>query len=130
MTVGDDNLQADPNNAKVRELRRAYYAAMSYADDNVGRVLGALNDGQLNGARNLRDSTIVCAWSDHGYSLGEHGLWDKHTNPNPNPNANPNANPNPNPNPNPTQVGQAHQLLHEHAGALDVPRARQDRWRP
>ena len=58
----------------MRELRRAYYAAMSYADDNVGRVLGALNDGQLNGARNLRDSTIVCAWSDHGYSLGEHGL--------------------------------------------------------
>ena len=50
---------------------------MSYADDNVGKVLGALNDGQLNGARNLRDSTIVCAWSDHGYSLGEHGLWDK-----------------------------------------------------
>ena len=50
----------------MRELRRAYYAAMSYADDNVGRVLGALNDGQLNGARNLRDSTIVCAWSDHG----------------------------------------------------------------
>ena len=65
---------------KVRELRRAYYAAMSYADDNVGQLLGALNDGQLNGARNLRDSTIVCAWSDHGYSLGEHGLWDKHTN--------------------------------------------------
>ena len=65
---------------KIRELRRAYYAAMSYADDNVGQLLSALNDGQLNGARNLRDSTIVCAWSDHGWSLGEHGLWDKHTN--------------------------------------------------
>ena len=65
---------------KVKELRRAYYAAMSYADDNVGQLLRALNDGQLNGARNLRDNTIVVVWSDHGYSLGEHGLWDKHTN--------------------------------------------------
>ena len=65
---------------KVRELRRAYYAAMSYADDNVGQVLAALNNGQVLGAGNLRDSTIVCALSDHGWSLGEHGLWDKHTN--------------------------------------------------
>ena len=66
--------------AKVRELRRAYFAAMSYADDNVGQVLDALNNGQVLGADNLRDSTIVCALSDHGWSLGEHGLWDKHTN--------------------------------------------------
>ena len=66
--------------AKVKELRRAYFAAMSYADDNVGQVLAALNNGQVLGAGNLRDSTIVCALSDHGWSLGEHGLWDKHTN--------------------------------------------------
>ena len=65
---------------KVKELRRAYFAAMSYADDNVGQVLDALNNGQVFGADNLRDSTIVCALSDHGWSLGEHGLWDKHTN--------------------------------------------------
>ena len=65
---------------KVKELRRAYFAAMSYADDNVGQVLDALNNGQVLGADNLRDSTIVCALSDHGWSLGEHGLWAKHTN--------------------------------------------------
>jgi len=65
---------------KVKELRRAYFAAMSYADDNVGQVLDALNNGQVFGADNLRDSTIVCALSDHGWSRGEHGLWAKHTN--------------------------------------------------
>lgn len=43
-------------------------------DDNIGSVLGALEAGGL--ARN----TIVALWGDHGWSLGEHGLWDKHTN--------------------------------------------------
>ena len=52
---------------KARELRRAYYAAVSFADSNVGHVLTAL------GKSGLEDNTIVVVFSDHGWSLGEHG---------------------------------------------------------
>ena len=59
---------------KVRQLRRAYYAAISYVDSLVGRVLAALD--QLG----LANDTIVSFWGDHGWQLGEHGEWCKHTN--------------------------------------------------
>ena len=58
----------------VKALRRAYYSAVSYTDDNIGAVLSALETG------GLASHTIVALWGDHGWSLGEHGLWDKHTN--------------------------------------------------
>jgi len=59
---------------KTLELRRGYYAAVSYTDYNVGQVLLALHDA------GLEEDTIVIFWGDHGWSLGEHGRWDKHTN--------------------------------------------------
>jgi iduronate 2-sulfatase len=46
--------------AKTLELRRAYYSAVSYTDDNIGQVLDAL---EQNG---LANSTIVALWGDHG----------------------------------------------------------------
>jgi iduronate 2-sulfatase len=55
-------------------LRHGYYAATSYADAQIGRVLTALRE------QGLEDKTIVVVWSDHGYHLGEHGLWAKTTN--------------------------------------------------
>ncbi len=58
---------------ETRELRRAYRAAVSYADAQVGRVLDALD---RSGASN---STVVVVWSDHGWHLGDHGIWGKHT---------------------------------------------------
>ena len=58
----------------VLSLRRAYYAAVSYTDDNIGLVLTALS------AEGLANETIVTFWGDHGWHLGEHGEWDKHTN--------------------------------------------------
>jgi len=59
---------------KTLELRRGYYAAVSYTDYNVGRVLAGLKEA------GLEKDTIVVFWGDHGWSLGEHGRWDKHTN--------------------------------------------------
>ena len=59
---------------QVALLRHGYYAATSYADAQIGRVLAALREHGL--ARN----TIVIVWSDHGFHLGEHGLWAKTTN--------------------------------------------------
>ena len=60
--------------AVVKALRRAYYSAVSYTDHNIGTVLSTLD------AEGMRESTIVAFWGDHGWQLGEHGLWDKHTN--------------------------------------------------
>ncbi len=60
--------------ANQRKLRHAYYACISYIDAQVGRVLDELEK------RNLADNTVVVLWSDHGYHLGEQGLWGKTTN--------------------------------------------------
>lgn len=59
---------------KTRELIHGYYACTSYIDAQVGRVLEELDRLQLT------DKTIVIFWSDHGYHLGEKGLWGKKDN--------------------------------------------------
>jgi iduronate 2-sulfatase len=57
-----------------RTLIHGYYAAVSYVDAQVGRVLDELDRLKLT------DDTIVVLWGDHGYHLGDHGIWNKHTN--------------------------------------------------
>lgn len=58
---------------KQRELIHGYYAATSYVDAQIGVVLDKLD--QLG----LADNTIVVLWGDHGWHLGDHGLWCKHS---------------------------------------------------
>ncbi len=57
-----------------RSLIHGYYASASYVDAQIGRVLDALRELRLE------ENTIVVLWGDHGFSLGTHGLWTKHTN--------------------------------------------------
>ena len=66
-------LQVKSNLKQVKELRRAYYAAVSYVDYNIGLLLDELS------TLGLADNTIVVLWGDNGQQLGEHAEWDKKT---------------------------------------------------
>lgn len=55
-------------------LIHGYYACVSYTDAQIGKVLHALEELELE------QSTIVILWGDHGWNLREHGLWCKHCN--------------------------------------------------
>jgi len=58
----------------ARKLVHAYRAASSFTDANIGRVLDHLD------RLGLKDNTIVVLWGDHGWKLGEHASWCKHSN--------------------------------------------------
>ena len=66
------NMDAEPvTEAQVRNARHAYYGAIAYIDDQLGRLMPALRSA------GLADDTIVILTSDHGEMLGERGLWYK-----------------------------------------------------
>lgn len=66
--------QGDPSPELTATLTRGYAACVSYIDAQVGRVLGELD------RLGLRENTVVVFWGDHGYHLGENGIWGKATN--------------------------------------------------
>lgn len=56
-----------------RRITHAYYAAVSYVDAQIGRVLDELENNGLD------KNTIVVVWGDHGWQLGDYRVWGKHT---------------------------------------------------
>jgi arylsulfatase A-like enzyme len=60
--------------AKQRELIHGYYACISYIDAQLSKLLNALRENGLD------KNTIVIIWGDHGWHLGDHSLWCKHSN--------------------------------------------------
>jgi iduronate 2-sulfatase len=59
---------------QAQTLKHGYYACVSYMDAQLGRVLAELD------RLGLREQTVIVLWGDHGWKLGEHGEWCKHTN--------------------------------------------------
>jgi len=57
----------------AREAIQAYYASITFADAQLGRILDALEE------TGLAENTVVLFTSDHGYHMGEHGHWQKTT---------------------------------------------------
>lgn len=57
-----------------RTLLHGYYAAVSYTDAQIGMLLDTLD------RLSLTENTIIVLWGDHGWHLGDHGLWAKQTN--------------------------------------------------
>jgi iduronate 2-sulfatase len=55
-------------------LLHAYYACVSFVDAQIGLMLSALDDA------GVRDNTIIIIWGDHGWHLGDMGIWGKATN--------------------------------------------------
>lgn len=70
------NTFAEVDDSTTLTLRRAYYACVSYADAQVGKLLDQLDE------LGLRENTIVVLWGDHGYKLGDYGDWCKWSNMN------------------------------------------------
>jgi arylsulfatase A-like enzyme len=68
-----NDLRYGMSEAQQREAIAAYYATVEFMDEQVGRLLAELD------RLGVRDRTVVIFTSDHGFHLGEHGLWQKTT---------------------------------------------------
>ncbi|MAR98326.1 MAG: hypothetical protein CMP80_04230 [Formosa sp.] len=57
-----------------KKLIQGYYASTSFVDAQIGKIISKLKSTGLD------KNTIVVIWGDHGWHLGDHGLWNKHSN--------------------------------------------------
>ena len=57
-----------------RDLIHGYYACVSFIDFQIGKIVNKLKK------EGLMDNTIIVVWGDHGFHLGDHRLWNKHSN--------------------------------------------------
>jgi arylsulfatase A-like enzyme len=73
VTLSGDSLRIGLTVAKQKELIHGYYAAVSYLDAQVGILLNTLD------SLGITNNTIVVLWGDHGWHLGDHDLWVKHS---------------------------------------------------
>ncbi len=65
--------KAPVDEATARRMIHGYYACVSFTDAQIGRLMQSLD------SLGLSDNTIVVLWGDHGWQLGEHGMWNKHS---------------------------------------------------
>ena len=61
----------------MRHIRRGYFAATSFTDAQMGKVLGALDAA----GPSVADNTVTLLWSDHGWHLGDTNSWCKSESP-------------------------------------------------
>ena len=57
----------------ARTMIHGYYACVSFIDAQIGLLLDKLDE------KGLAQNTVVVLWGDHGWQLGEHGMWNKHS---------------------------------------------------
>jgi arylsulfatase A-like enzyme len=71
-----------PTPGQQRNLIHGYYACVSLIDDFIGELRAKLaaKDDPLNPGKKLSETTIIVLWGDHGFHLGDHGRWAKHSN--------------------------------------------------
>lgn len=69
-----EDREAVYSEALKRQLIHGYYASTSYVDAQIGKVIEALD------RLGLAENTVIVLWGDHGFHLGDLGIWTKHTN--------------------------------------------------
>lgn len=73
--LGDEavTLEESISGAYAQKLHHAYYAAVSYTDAQIGKLIAQLKK------EGVYENTIIVLWGDHGWHLGDHNVWGKHT---------------------------------------------------
>lgn len=66
-------LDSPVSTAYAQKLKHAYYASVSYIDAMIGQIVNTLEQEGLD------KNTIIIVWGDHGWQLGDHRIWGKHT---------------------------------------------------
>ena len=73
--MGEEKANTENNlsDEYARKLKHAYAASVSYIDYQIGKVIAALKE------HDLYDNSVIVLWGDHGWHLGDHRVWGKHT---------------------------------------------------